>query len=174
MPHSLPLITTLATALGLALIFGFIAARLKLPVLVGYLFAGIIIGPHTPGFVANGAIARELAEIGVMLLMFGVGLHFSLKDLMAVRKIALPGAILQMIAATALGSWVALKWGWNLGGSLILGLSLSVSSTVVLLRALEAHHAIKSTSGRIAIGWLVVEDLAMVLVIVLLPPWRCG
>ncbi len=170
MHHSIPLITTLAAAFGLALLFGFLAARLKLPVLVGYLFAGIIIGPFTPGFVADANIARELAEIGVMLLMFGVGLHFSLNDLLTVRKVALPGAVLQIIAATALGAGVASFWGWSLGGSLVFGLSLSVASTVVLLRALEAHHAMDTMNGRIAVGWLVVEDLAMVLVIVLLPP----
>jgi len=170
MSHSIPLITTLATAFGLALLFGFLAARLKLPVLVGYLFAGIVIGPYTPGFVANGDIARELAEIGVMLLMFGVGLHFSLKDLLAVWKIALPGALLQMIIASALGTWIATTWSWNVGGAFIFGLSLSVASTVVLLRALEGHEGLKSISARIAIGWLVVEDLAMIIVIVLLPP----
>lgn len=170
MSHSMPLITTLATALGLALVFGFIAVRLKLPVLVGYLLTGMLIGPHTPGFVANTEIARELAEIGIMLLMFGVGLHFSFHDLVAVRKIALPGAILQIIAAATLGMLLAASWGWPLGGSLVFGLALSVASTVVLLRALEAHHALKSESGRIAVGWLVVEDLVTVLVIVLLPP----
>jgi CPA2 family monovalent cation:H+ antiporter-2 len=168
--HSIPLITTLATAFGLALLFGFLAARLKLPVLVGYLFAGMLIGPYTPGFVANGEIARELAEIGVMLLMFGVGLHFSFSDLIAVWRIALPGAILQIIIATVLGAWVATTWGWGFGGSIIFGLSLSVASTVVLLRALEVHNRLKSISGRIAVGWLVVEDLVMVIVIVLLPP----
>ncbi|MCD6040160.1 MAG: potassium proton antiporter [Gammaproteobacteria bacterium] len=170
MSHSIPLITTLATAFGLALLFGFLAARLKLPVLVGYLFAGMLIGPYTPGFVANGEIARELAEIGVMLLMFGVGLHFSFSDLIAVWRIALPGAILQIIIATVLGAWVATTWGWGFGGSIIFGLSLSVASTVVLLRALEVHNRLKSISGRIAVGWLVVEDLVMVIVIVLLPP----
>ena len=170
MSPSIPLITTLATAFGLALLFGFLTAQLKLPVLVGYLLAGIVIGPYTPGFVANGAIARELAEIGVMLLMFGVGLHFSLKDLIAVWKIALPGALLQIIIASALGTWIATTWGWNVGGAFIFGLSLSVASTVVLLRALEGCNGLKSISGRIAIGWLVVEDLAMIIVIVLLPP----
>jgi CPA2 family monovalent cation:H+ antiporter-2 len=170
MDHSIPLITTLATAFGLALLLGFIAARLKLPALVGYLLAGIVIGPFTPGFVADADIARELAEIGVMLLMFGVGLHFSLNDLLAVRKVALPGAILQIIAATAMGAGVAALWGWGLGGSLVFGLSLSVASTVVLLRALMAHNTLDSMNGRIAVGWLVVEDLAMVLMIVLLPP----
>ena len=177
MPHSVSLISTIAAGLGLALIFGFIAARLKLPSLVGYLLAGVLIGPFTPGFVADAAIASQLAEIGVMLLMFGVGLHFSLDDLLAVRKIAVPGAVVQMTVATALGMGLAHWWGWNLGGALVFGLSLSVASTVVLLRALEARGVLDSANGRIAVGWLVVEDLAMVLVLVLLPPlggWLSG
>ncbi|TBW11841.1 Kef family K(+) transporter [Azotobacter chroococcum subsp. isscasi] len=170
MPHSLPLITTLATAFGLALLLGVLAARLKLPALVGYLLAGIMLGPFTPGFVADAHLGHELAEIGVMLLMFGVGLHFSLDDLLAVRKIALPGAILQIAVATALGAGIAAAWDWSLGGALVFGLALSVASTVVLLRTLEAHGILDSMNGRIAVGWLVVEDLAMVLVLVLLPP----
>ncbi|MDP1565029.1 MAG: YbaL family putative K(+) efflux transporter [Polaromonas sp.] len=177
MPHSVSLISTIAAGLGLALIFGFIAARLKLPSLVGYLLAGVLIGPFTPGFVADAAIASQLAEIGVMLLMFGVGLHFSLDDLLAVRKIAVPGAVVQMTVATALGMGLAHWWGWNLGGALVFGLSLSVASTVVLLRALETRGVLDSANGRIAVGWLVVEDLAMVLVLVLLPPlaeWLSG
>ncbi|MES2413301.1 MAG: YbaL family putative K(+) efflux transporter [Pseudomonadota bacterium] len=177
MPHSVSLISTIAAGLGLALIFGFIAARLRLPALVGYLLAGVVIGPFTPGFVADAAIASQLAEIGVMLLMFGVGLHFSLDDLLAVRKIAVPGAIVQMTVATALGMSLAHWWGWNMGGALVFGLSLSVASTVVLLRALESRNLLDSTNGRIAVGWLVVEDLAMVLVLVLLPPlggWLSG
>ncbi|WP_397411629.1 YbaL family putative K(+) efflux transporter [Polaromonas sp.] len=177
MPHSVSLISTIAAGFGLALIFGFIAARMKLPALVGYLLAGVLIGPFTPGFVADAAIASQLAEIGVMLLMFGVGLHFSLDDLLAVRKIAVPGAVVQMTVATALGMGLAHWWGWNLGGALVFGLSLSVASTVVLLRALEARGVLDSANGRIAVGWLVVEDLAMVLVLVLLPPlggWLSG
>ena len=170
MPHHTPLITTIATALGLALVLGFLAARLKMPSLVGYLLAGILIGPYTPGFVADTALASELAEIGVMLLMFGVGLHFSLDDLLAVRKIALPGAILQVVVATALGAGLAMAWGWDLGAALVFGLALSVASTVVLLRALEANGSLESMNGRIAVGWLIVEDLVMVLVLVLLPP----
>jgi monovalent cation:H+ antiporter-2, CPA2 family len=169
MPHAVSLITTLAAGFGLALIFGFIAARLKLPALVGYLVAGIVIGPATPGFVADAAIASQLAEIGVMLLMFGVGLHFSVDDLLAVRKIALPGAVVQMLVATALGAGVATMWGWPLGSALVFGLSLSVASTVVLLKALERRGILVSANGSIAVGWLVVEDLAMVLVLVLLP-----
>jgi CPA2 family monovalent cation:H+ antiporter-2 len=169
MPHTISLITTLAAGFGLALIFGFIAARLGLPALVGYLIAGIAIGPATPGFVANAEIASQLSEIGVMLLMFGVGLHFSVNDLMSVKKIALPGAIVQMAVATLLGIGVSSMWGWSLGAGLVFGLSLSVASTVVLLKALESRGLADSPNGRIAIGWLVVEDLAMVLVLVLLP-----
>ena len=170
MPHGVALISTLATAFGAALILGFIAARLRMPALVGYLLAGVLIGPFTPGFVADTGLAAELAEIGVMLLMFGVGLHFSLQDLLDVRKVALPGAVLQIAAATGLGALVAHQWGWSWGAALVFGLALSVASTVVLLRALEARGVLDSMNGRIAVGWLVVEDLAMVLVLVLLPP----
>ncbi len=169
MHHDISLITTLAAGFGLALVLGFIAARLKLPALVGYLLAGIAIGPATPGFVADAQIAAQLAEVGVMLLMFGVGLHFSVDDLMAVRKIALPGAVVQMVVATALGGGIATLWGWSLGAALVFGISLSVASTVVLLKALEGRGLLESANGRIAVGWLVVEDLAMVLVLVLLP-----
>jgi len=169
LPHAVSLITTLAAGFGLALLLGFVAARLKLPALVGYLVAGIAIGPATPGFVADGAIASQLAEIGVMLLMFGVGLHFSIDDLLAVRKIAVPGAVAQMTFATALGLGVGMLWGWSFGEALVFGISLSVASTVVLLKALESRGDLESGSGRIAVGWLVVEDLAMVLVLVLLP-----
>jgi len=170
MPHEVTLIATVAAALGLALVFGFLAAKANMPPLVGYLVAGIVIGPSTPGFVGDIQIAGQLAEIGVMLLMFGVGLHFSLKDLLAVKRIAIPGAIVQMAVATALGAGFALWWGWSLAGALVFGLSLSVASTVVLLKALESHGALHSSNGQIAVGWLVVEDLAMVLVLVLLPP----
>jgi CPA2 family monovalent cation:H+ antiporter-2 len=169
LPHDISLITTLAAGFGLALVLGFIAARLKLPALVGYLVAGIAIGPATPGFVADAQIASQLAEVGVMLLMFGVGLHFSIEDLLSVRKIALPGAVVQMVIATALGTGVALLWDWDLGAALVFGISLSVASTVVLLKALESRGLVESANGRIAVGWLVVEDLAMVLVLVLLP-----
>ncbi len=169
--HShLSLINTIAAGLGLALIFGFLCAKARLPALVGYLLAGVIIGPYTPGFVADAAIASQLAEIGVMLLMFGVGLHFSLDDLLSVRKIALPGAVVQMVVATLMGYGLARWWGWGHGAALVLGISLSVASTVVLLRALEGLGLLGSITGRIAVGWLVVEDLAMVLVLVLLPP----
>jgi CPA2 family monovalent cation:H+ antiporter-2 len=170
MPHSVSLINTVAAGLGLALLLGFLAARLRLPALVGYLLAGVILGPFTPGFVADANIAAQLAEIGVMLLMFGVGLHFSLDDLLAVRKIALPGALVQIVVATLLGAALATWWGWSPGGALVFGLALSVASTVVLLRALESLGLLDSFTGRIAVGWLVVEDLAMVLVLVLLPP----
>ncbi len=169
MHHEIGLITTVAVGLGLALVLGFVAARLKLPALVGYLAAGILIGPGTPGFVADVDIAAQLAEIGVMLLMFGVGLHFSLDDLMAVKRIAVPGAVVQMAAATVLGAALATWWGWSLGAALVFGLALSVASTVVLLKALEQRGVLDSMNGRIAVGWLVVEDLAMVLVLVLLP-----
>jgi len=169
MPHDVSLITTIAAALGFGLVFGFIATRLKLPALVGYLAAGILIGPATPGFVADSALAGQLAEIGVMLMMFGVGLHFSLDDLWEVRKVALPGAILQIAAATGMGMALAHFWGWSLGGGLVFGLALSVASTVVLLRALEERGTLDSFNGRIAVGWLVVEDLVTVLVLVLLP-----
>lgn len=169
MPHETSLIATIAAALGVGLVMGVIATRLRLPALVGYLLAGMIIGPATPGFVADVALANQLAEIGVMLLMFGVGLHFSVRDLFEVRKIALPGAVLQIGAATLLGVTLAYGWGWRFGTGLIFGLALSVASTVVLLRALEDRGILESFNGRIAIGWLVVEDLVMVLVLVLLP-----
>jgi monovalent cation:H+ antiporter-2, CPA2 family len=170
MHQSVPLITTIAAAFGLALVLGFIAARLKLPALVGYLLAGIVIGPATPGFVADVAMAGQLAEIGVMLLMFGVGLHFSLQDLLSVRRIALPGAVVQMLVATAMGAALASWWGWSAAAAIVFGLSLSVASTVVLLKALESQGMVETVNGRIAVGWLVVEDLAMVVVLVLLPP----
>lgn len=169
MHHELSLITTIAAALGFGLVFGMLAIRLKLPALVGYLAAGVLIGPATPGFVADVALASQLAEIGVMLLMFGVGLHFSLGDLLDVKKIALPGALLQIGVATVMGIGLAHWWGWGLGAGLVFGLALSVASTVVLLRALEARGVLDSMNGRIAVGWLVVEDLVMVLVLVMLP-----
>ncbi len=169
MPHDTTLIATIAAAFVLAFAFGFLALRLRLPPLVGYLIAGVVIGPFTPGFVGDLGLAGQLAEIGVILLMFGVGLHFSVRDLMAVRGIALPGAIGQIVTATAIGMLIAHYWGWGLGAGLVFGLSLSVASTVVLLRALEQRNALQSPEGRIAVGWLIVEDLAMVLALVLLP-----
>jgi CPA2 family monovalent cation:H+ antiporter-2 len=168
--HEVALISTIAAALGLALVLGFLAVRLRLPALVGYLLAGIMIGPATPGFVADLVLSQQLAEIGVILLMFGVGLHFSLEDLMSVRRIALPGAVTQIAVASVLGAGVAHAWGWSLGAGLVFGLALSVASTVVLLRALEDRGVLESVNGRIAVGWLIVEDLAMVLVLVALPP----
>jgi len=170
MHAELTLVTTIAVALGAALLLGFLALRLKLPAIVGYLVAGVLIGPATPGFVADVGLAQQLSEIGVMLLMFGVGLHFSLNDLLAVKRIAVPGAVVQMSLATILGMAVAWWWGWSWGAGLIFGLSLSCASTVVLLKALEARGVLDSMNGRIAVGWLVVEDLATVLVLVLLPP----
>jgi CPA2 family monovalent cation:H+ antiporter-2 len=169
MPHDVSLIVTIAVGFGLALIFGFIAAHLRMPPLVGYLFAGILMGPMTPGFVGDVNLAKQLAEIGVMLLMFGVGMHFSLEDLMSVKRIAVPGAIVQIIVAVLLGVGTATLWGWPLGNSIVFGLCLSVASTVVLLRALEVKGLLKSVNGQIAVGWLIVEDFVMVLVLVLLP-----
>jgi CPA2 family monovalent cation:H+ antiporter-2 len=168
-PHGVGLITTIAAALGLALVLGFLATRVRIPPLVGYLLAGVVIGPATPGFVADVELAGQLAEIGVMLMMFGVGLHFSVADLMAVRRIAVPGAIVQTSVATVLGAGTALLWGWPLGSAVVFGLALSVASTVVLLRALEARGLLNSVNGRIAVGWLVVEDLIVVFILVLLP-----
>jgi CPA2 family monovalent cation:H+ antiporter-2 len=170
MSHNLPLVTTLATALGMALLLGFLASRLRVPAIVGYLMAGVLIGPFTPGFVADTRIAAELAEIGIMLLMFGVGLHFSVEDLLRVRRITLPGASMQIVIAAALGYALAASWGWPVGAALVFGLSLSVASTVVLLRALEASGTLESMNGHITVGWVVVQDLAMILVLVLLPP----
>lgn len=171
MEHNISLITTIAAGFGLALLLGFAAEKLKIPALVGYLFAGILIGPGTPGFVADVHIASQLSEIGVMLLMFGVGLHFSLNDLLAVKRIALPGALVQMTVATLLGTAMAWQWwGWTSGVALVFGLSLSCASTVVLLRALESQNVLETMNGRIAVGWLVMEDLATVLILVLLPP----
>ena len=168
MLHETPLIATIVAGLGLAFIFGAIANRFRIPPIVGYLLAGIVVGPRTPGFVADQALAPELAEIGVILLMFGVGLHFSLKDLLSVRTIAVPGAIVQIVVATALGAGLALLMDWTLAAGLVFGLALSVASTVVLLRAMQERRLVQTERGRIAIGWLIVEDLAMVLALVLL------
>ncbi len=169
MHHNTPLISTVVVGLVLAFVLGAIAQRFRASPLVGYLLAGVVMGPFTPGFVADQNIANELAEIGIILLMFGVGLHFSLKDLLSVRAIAVPGAVVQIAVATLLG--MALGWalGWPIGGGLVFGLALSVASTVVLLRALQERRLIDTERGRIAVGWLIVEDLAMVLTLVLLP-----
>lgn len=169
MPHDVDLIILLAVGFGLALVFGYLAARLRLPPLIGYLIAGILISPNTPGVVADMHLANQLAELGVMFLMFGVGMHFSLSDLMQVRRIALPGAILQIAVATLLGIGVSMIWGWSFGSALIFGLSLSCASTVVLLKALGDKGLLNSINGKIAVGWLLVEDLVMVLALVLLP-----
>jgi CPA2 family monovalent cation:H+ antiporter-2 len=167
--HDVVLIETLAIGLGFAFVGGFIAFRLGLPPLIGYLLAGIALSPFTPGLTADATIAPQLAEIGVILLMFGVGLHFSIRDLMRVRRIAVPGAIAQIAVATAMGIGLAEVWGWPLGAGVVFGLALSVASTVVLLRALEARGTLHSDDGQIAVGWLIVEDLVMVLALVLLP-----
>lgn len=169
MPHETALIATIAIGIALAFFLGFVAARLRLPPLVGYLLAGVAIGPFTPGFVGDTGLASQLAEIGVMLLMFGVGMHFSVSDLLAVRRIAIPGALAQITVATLLGLLVARWWGWGTGAGVVFGLCLSVASTVVLLRALEDRRMLDSVDGRVAVGWLIVEDLATVLVLVLLP-----
>ena len=169
MPHDTPLIATIVVGLCLAFVFGAIAQRLRISPLVGYLIAGVALGPHTPGFVADQSLASELAEIGVILLMFGVGLHFSLKELWSVRLIALPGAIVQIAVATIFGVLLGSSLGWPIGAGITFGLALSVASTVVLLRALQERRIINTERGRIAVGWLIVEDLVMVLTLVMLP-----
>lgn len=168
--HNVDLILTLTAGLAVALVFGFAALRLKLPPILGYLVAGIAIGPYTPGFVANRPLAEQLAEVGVILLMFGVGMHFHLKDLLAVRRIAIGGAVVQSMAATALGVSVARLFGWSWAAGIVFGLSLSVASTVVLLRVLADYRDLHTRAGRIAVGWLVVEDIFTVFVLVALPP----
>ena len=167
--HSAPLIPTLVSGIVLAFVFAALAHRLKLPVLAGYLLAGVVVGPFTPGYVADGHIAHELAEVGVVLLMFGVGLHFSLKDLLSVKAIAIPGALIQMAVATVLGLLLGWALDWPFAQGFVFGLALSVASTVVLLRAMEERRLLETERGRIAVGWLIVEDLAMVLALVLLP-----
>jgi monovalent cation:H+ antiporter-2, CPA2 family len=169
MPHHTPLISTVVVCLVLAFVLGALMHRLRVSPLIGYLLAGVIIGPFTPGYIADQGIANQLAELGIILLMFGVGLHFSLEDLLSVRAIAIPGAIAQIAVATALGMGLAWALGWSTGAGLVFGLALSVASTVVLLRALQERRLIQTERGRIAVGWLIVEDLAMVLTLVLLP-----
>jgi CPA2 family monovalent cation:H+ antiporter-2 len=169
MPHDVPLITTIVGGLVLAFLFGSIAYRFRMPPLVGYLVAGIAIGPFTPGFVGDVNLAQQLAEIGVILLMFGVGLHFSLKDLLAVKTIAIPGALAQIVIATLMGMGLGWLIGWPIGEGLVFGLALSVASTVVLLTALQERRLVETKRGQIAIGWLIVEDIAMVLALVLIP-----
>jgi len=174
MSHEATLIATVAAAFGAAMVLGFVAHKLRMPPLVGYLFAGILIGPHTRGFVGDVALAGQLADIGVMLLMFGVGLHFSFEDFPAVRRIALVGACVQIVVASAIGVALALSWHWSLGAALVFGICLSAASTVVLLRALEERRLLESFNGHLAVAWLVVQDLVMVLVLVLLPPFATG
>src|SRR5450432_1201631 len=169
MPHSTVLVTTIVGGLALAFVLGTIAHRLRVSPLVGYLLAGVLVGPFTPGFVADQGLASELAEIGVILLMFGVGLHFSVKDLLSVKSIAVPGALLQMTIGTLLGLGLARLMGWSVAAGLVYGLALSVASTVVTMRALQDRRLVETDRGRIAVGWLVVEDFAMVLALVLLP-----
>ena len=169
MPHDATLIETLVAAIGLAFLFGAVANRLHVPCLVGYLAAGIVVGPYTPGFVADLTLAPQLAELGVILLMFGVGLHFSPRDLVEVGTIAVPGAVAQIAAATLLGWGLAWAMGWGAASGIVFGLALSVASTVVLLRALQDRRILDSERGRVAVGWLVVEDLVTVLVLVFLP-----
>jgi CPA2 family monovalent cation:H+ antiporter-2 len=168
-PHDTTLIETVAIGLGFAFFAGFAAIRLGLPPIVGYLLAGVAIGPFTPGYVGDVHLAPQLAEIGVMLLMFGIGMHFSVRDLLAVRKIALPGAIGQIAVATALGVGLSQLWGWTIAGGIVFGLALSIASTVVMLRAIDQRGMVETTDGRIAIGWLIVEDLFTVAVLVLIP-----
>ncbi len=172
--HASPLISTLVIGLTSAFIGGMVASKLRLSPIVGYLLAGLLIGPFTPGFTANTEIARDLSEIGIVLLMFGVGLHFSLQDLLNVKSIALPGAIVQIVVATALGTVITQHWGWPMESGLLFGLALSVASTVVLLRALEEHNALHSINGHIAVGWLIVEDLVIVLALVMIPALAPG
>ena len=169
MPHHVPLLVDIALALGYALVGGLVARRLGLPTIVGYLFAGVALGPFTPGVSGDIESIQQLAELGIILLMFGIGLHFSLRDLWLVRDIAIPGALIQMGVATAIGYWLALGWGWSPSAALVLGLAISVASTVVLLRGLMDLGALETPHGRVAVGWLVLEDLATVGILVLLP-----
>src|SRR5262252_9030535 len=169
MAHNLDLILTLTGGLTAALLFGLLTQKAKLSPIVGYLLAGIAVGPFTPGFVAHHDLAEQFAELGVILLMFGVGLHFHVKDLLAVRQIAIPGAIAQIAGATGLGLVVAHAVGWGVGAGLVFGLAISVASTVVLLRVLADHDELHTPAGNVAVGWLLVEDLFTVLLLVMLP-----
>ncbi|AKK20466.1 Kef family K(+) transporter [Candidatus Liberibacter africanus] len=169
MSHETPFMTTIIWGFVLAFIFGAIANRCRLPTLVGYLVAGILVGPRTPGFVASQSLVPSLAEIGIILLMFGVGLHFSVKDLISVRGVALPGALIQILLGTVLGALMGMVMGWSLGGSLVFGLALSIASTVVLLKALQENRILETERGKIAVGWLIVEDLIIVLALVFIP-----
>lgn len=172
--HDMPLVTTVAVGLTMAFICGLIASRLRLSPLIGYLFAGILIGPHTPGYIADQDIANELSEIGIVLLMFGVGLHFSVKDLMDVRKIAISGALAQIAVSIGFGYISTVVWGWPLSVGILFGLACSVASTVVMTRAMEDNHLMESITGKISVGWLIVQDLVMILALVLIPPIAAG
>jgi CPA2 family monovalent cation:H+ antiporter-2 len=169
MGHESALIALMVVGFGCALIGGLFTAKIGLPPLVGYLLAGVVVGPFTPGFSGDPALAHQLAEVGVVLLMFGVGMHVSPQDLLAVRATVLPAALISFIVPNALGMAVALLWGWGIGAGIVLGLSLAVTSTVVLLRALDDRNLVKTTAGQLAIGWLVLEDLLTVLLLVALP-----
>src|SRR3712207_1752196 len=169
MPHHTPLIAIVVVGIVLAFALGLLAHRLRVSPLVGYLLAGVLVGPFTPGFVADQSLAAQLADIGVILLLFAVGLHFSPRGLLAVRAVALPGAVAEIAALTSLGMGLAWAFGWGPGGGLVFGLSLSVASTVVLTRTLQERRLLATDRGRTAVGWLVVEDLAVVLALVLLP-----
>jgi len=168
-PHETALIATIAVGLGLAFVFGYIATRVRLPALVGYLLAGIAVGPYSPGFTADADLAAQLAEIGVILLMFGVGLHFSLRDLLNVRRVVVPGALLGMTAMTLAGTGLAMSWGWSMGSAITFGLCICISSTVVVIRSFEQRNALDSGPGKLAVGWMIVEDLVMVVALVMLP-----
>src|SRR6187402_3366931 len=159
MPHNIELITTLAGALGVALLLGLVTEKLRLSPLVGYLFAGVLVGPFTPGFVANAGLAEQLSEFGVVLLMFGVGLHFHVGDLLKVWRVALPGALAQIAVATGLGMLATQAFGWSQGAGIVFGLAVSVASTVVLIRVLSDNDVLQTSSGHVAIGWLVIEDI---------------
>lgn len=174
MPHEAPLITTIAAAFAAAWVLGLIAQRLRLSPIVGYLLAGVVVGPHTPGFVGDVALAAQLAEIGVILLMFGVGLHFHLRDLMEVKGIAIPGALVQSTLATLLGLVTGVAFGWPVTAGVVLGMALSVASTVVLMRGLEANQLVTTPAGHVAVGWLIVEDVLTVVVLVVIPALAVG
>src|SRR5688500_2827378 len=170
--HDLPLITTIAAAFTAAWVLGILTQKLRLSPIVGYLLAGIVIGPHTPGYVGDAKIASQLAEVGVILLMFGVGLHFHLKDLLAVRTVAVPGALGQSLVATLLGLAVAASFGWPVRSGLVLGMAMAVASTVVLMRVLMDNKMLDTTHGHVAVGWLIVEDILTVVLLVLIPAMR--
>src|SRR3954469_2625465 len=169
MPHDLPLITTIAASFTAAWVLGILTQKIGLSPIVGYLLAGVAIGPHTPGFVGDVHLAQQLAELGVILLMFGVGLHFHLKDLLAVRNVAIPGAVGQSVVATLLSVGVAMAFGWPLKSGLVLGMAMSVASTVVLMRVLMDNRLLDTVHGHVAVGWLIVEDIFTVIVLVLIP-----